>query len=588
MPAARLVLTLAAAAALVSGVSSAGASTQTLPRPTGVRAFLLKANEEERHAFPRTPSFAWNPVRGALRYEFQLATSKRFNEGSVVWSNVDAKTQTAPAAESDSSSEDADAPATEQQLPQTLKQLRSPALALDIALPWITGEPYGLYARVRAVLRQGATRWSDPFGFNVRWSGVPEPQADAPGLIRWTPLDGATAYEVWIAGAKRITVTTTNVVDLRDLYTFHQTPEWTRTVHWRVRALREVYGKIANGLPATTHGPWSPIYRSTNPDFVSGGPLTLSMTLSDSRTTEDGGTLHRLMPAFTWSGTSGMTSGVFWPTTPELWRVYVATDRDCVNIVFRGGVVGSPAYAPRATGGLKMPHDEKSVADARLTTLDAGQDGEALATDGESLTPSEQVTTSSGSTGSTTVTRAKTDLWDSAWPNGGYYWTVVPVIMEPKESGTGGSSSTGFRYRDLELPQDACRSGRVQRFGKSSDRVVAADNTPYATGMSTRGLLVSADRPSPKFYGTPLVAWQPALGAESYEVQWAKSGYPWKTLGTMKTSATSALLPLTPGRWYYRVRGLNADAVSKPEMAWSVPVRLDIARPVFAVARSGR
>ena len=312
------------------------------------------------------------------------------------------------------------------------------------------------------------------------------------------------------------------------------------------------------------------------------------MTLSDSRITDNGGLLHRLMPAFTWTGTSGDASGVFWPTTPELWRVYVATDRDCVNVVFRGAVVGSPAYAPRASGGLKMPHEQKSLDDARLATLDMGQEGEALALDGEAITPSESVAGSTSSTdGTTKPTRSKTDLWDSAWPNGGYYWTVVPVVMELKEAGAGGTSG-GFRYRDLELPQDACRSGRVMRFGKSSDRVVTGDDTPFATGMSTRGLLVSATAKSPTFYGTPLVAWQPALGAESYEVQWAKSGYPWKTLGTATTAATSALLPLTPGRWYYRVRGLNADAVSKPEMAWSAGVRLDIARPVFAVARSGR
>jgi hypothetical protein len=583
MLAARLVLTLTAAAALVTGVSSAGAAATTLPRPTGLKAFLLKADEPDRTAFPRTPSFAWKPVRGALRYEFQLATSARFNEGSVVWSNVSGQTNAAAGTET----EDGDAAQTGQNLPPTLKTLRSPALALDIALPWITGEPYGLYARVRAVLRQGSTRWSDPLGFNVRWSGVPDPQADAPGLIRWTPVDGATSYEVWIAGAQRLVATTTNVTDLRDLYTFHQAPLWTRTVHWRVRAVREIYGKAANGLPATSHGPWSPIYAATNPDFVSGGPLTLSMTLSDSRITDNGGLLHRLMPAFTWTGTNGDSSGLGWQGTPELWRVYVATDRDCVNVVFRGAVVGSPAYAPRASGGLKMPHEDKALGDARVGTLDSGQEGDALALDGEAIVPSEQVTGSASGTDGAAPARSKTDLWDSAWPNGGYYWTVVPVIMEQKEAGTGGASG-GFRYRDLELPQDACRSGRVMRFGKSSDRVVTGGDTPFATGMSTRGLMISADRKTPTFYGTPLVAWQPALGAETYEIQWAKSGYPWKTLGTTTTAATSALLPLTPGRWYYRVRGLNADAVSKPQMAWSAAVQLDIARPVFAVARSGR
>jgi hypothetical protein len=584
MPATRFLLMLTAAAALLAGVSSAGASGPLAPpRPTGLKAFLLTTNEPADHVFPRTPSFAWNPVKGALRYEFQLATTTRFNEDSVVWSNVDPKTQTAPGVEE---TEDTDPPATTQTLPATLRLVRSPALALDIALPWITGEPYSLYARVRAVLRQGATLWSKPFGFNVRWPGVPQPLEAAPGLIRWTPIDGATAYEVLIFGAKWRITTTSNVADLRELYTFHQTPAWTATVHWRVRALRELYGQAANGLPAVSQGPWSAIYGSTNPDFVSGQPLSLSMTLSDSRITEAGGTLHRLMPAFSWTGTIGTASGFSVNPGPELWRVYVATDRDCVNIVHRGAVVGSPAYSPRATGGLKMPHDDKSLVDARLATLDAGLEGEALMFDGDGVKPTEEATASTDSSGTTTA-RSKTDLWDNAWEGGGYYWTVIPVVMEQKATTSGGPSA-GFRYRDLELPQDACRSGRVMRFGKTSDRVITAKDAPYASGMSTRGLLSSASHKSPTFYGTPLVAWEPALGAEQYELQWSKSGYPFKPAATMTTAATSALLPLTPGRWYYRVRGLNRDAVTKPEMAWSVPVRLQIARPVFAVARSGR
>jgi hypothetical protein len=582
MPAARFVLTLLAAAALLAGVSSAGATTQTLPRPTGVKAFLLKTDEPASHVFPRTPSFAWNPVKGALRYEFQLATTASFNDGSVVWSNVGATTKVAAGAES----KDAEASATTQKLPRTLRELRAPAIALDVALPWITGEPYSLYARVRGVLREGASRWSAPYGFNVRWPDVQAAPLDIPGLLRWTPVEGATGYEVWISGAKRRILTSSNVADARELYTFHQSPEWTRTVLWRVRAVRQLYGKTANGLPAVSHGPWSPIYATRNPDFAFGGPLRLTTAVSDVQTTGADGQQHRLMPAFAWSGTDGTASGVAPSARPELWRVYVATDRDCVNVVFRGAAVGSPSYAARSTGTLKMPHDDSALAKARTEVLDLGPEGDALTLDGDDVTPTESAK-ATGTGTDTKIEMSKTDLWDNAFTNGGYYWTVVPVVMEKKDSADTGSSG-GFRYRDLELPQDACRSGRVMRFGKASDRVITAGNGPFATGMSPRGLLVSAGRTGPKFYGTPLVAWQPALGAEEYQLEWSRSGYPWKRLGSLKTAATSALLPLTPGRWYYRVRGLNRDAVSKPEMAWSVPERLEIARPVFAVARSGR
>jgi hypothetical protein len=584
MVAARFVLTLAASAALVAGVSSAGAAGMSAPaRPTGLKGFLLKTSEPAGHAFPRTPSFAWNPVKGALRYEFQLATTSSFDDSSVVWSNVNAKTKAASGGEADES----ETPATKQKLPQTLRELRAPAIALDVALPWITGEPYSLYARVRAVGPEAASRWSASYGFNVRWPDVEAaPLANVPGLLRWTPVDGATGYDVWIAGQKRSILTRSNVVDVRELYTFHQSPDWISTVFWRVRAVRQLYGKTANGLPAVSHGPWSPIYTTRNPDFEFGAPLRLTAAISDVQSTGGDGRQHRLMPAFAWSGTDSATSGTSISGSPELWRVYVATDRDCVNVVFRGAAVGSPAYSPRASGTLKMPHDDSALAKARNEVLDLGAEGEALSLDGDAITPTESAKVT-GTGPDMQVQYSKTDLWDNAFANGGYYWTVVPVVMERKDAGEDGKSG-GIRYRDLELPQDACRSGRVMRFGKASDRVVTAGTAPFATGMSPRGLLVSAGRRTPTFYGTPLVAWQPALGAEEYQVEWSRSGYPWRRLGSLRTAATSALLPLTPGPWYYRVRGLNRDAVSKPEMAWSTAVRIDIARPVFAIARSGR
>ena len=56
----------------------------------------------------------------------------------------------------------------------------------------------------------------------------------------------------------------------------------------------------------------------------------------------------------------------------EFFRVYIATDEDCVNIVYRGAVVGSPAYAPRTTGSLALPTDSIGITTARGKTLDHG------------------------------------------------------------------------------------------------------------------------------------------------------------------------------------------------------------------------
>ncbi len=108
---------------------------------------------------------------------------------------------------------------------------------------------------------------------------------------------------------------------------------------------------------------------------------------------------------------------------------------------------------------------------------------------------------------------------------------------------------------------------------------------PFASGLSPKGKLVSATRSTPSFYGTPLVAWQPALGAQEYEVQWSRTPNPFKPVANIKTPATSALLPLAPGTWYYRVRGFNMTLPKQPQLAWSAPVKLKVAKPVFTVVK---
>jgi len=73
-------------------------------------------------------------------------------------------------------------------------------------------------------------------------------------------------------------------------------------------------------------------------------------------------------------------------------------------------------------------------------------------------------------------------------------------------------------------------------------------------------------------------------GAQEYEVQWSKSLNPWRSEGIpVRTGATSALLPLTAGRWYYRVRGLNPLLPGRPEMTWSKAVAIKIAKPHFKI-----
>jgi hypothetical protein len=249
---------------------------------------------------------------------------------------------------------------------------------------------------------------------------------------------------------------------------------------------------------------------------------------------------------------------------------------------------------------------------------------------------------------------APIDLWDTNWPESGYYWTVVAVSAQPPNAlsttvgssgskaadtslpvssgagfsagdtisiGVGGTAETAtltsvsgdtltlaaatkfghgagepvvrtggsLVYQDLELPQDVCAAGRVMRFGKASEPSLTSSGQLFATGLSSDGRLTSAVHTT-AFYGQPLVSWTPALGAEAYEVQWSKAKYPFTPeaapsggLGFM-TFATSAVLPVGPGTWWYRVRGFDFSLpTGAQQMSWSDPARLVVAKPKFKI-----
>jgi hypothetical protein len=651
---------------VASGATAAArTSAATLGAPDDVHGFLLRADEPSADTFTRTPSFAWKPVAGAARYQFQLATARTFASGALLYSS---------------------------------SSLTSPAVSLPVALPWVTGTPYSLYAHVRAIGADGSTGpWSDSFGFNMRWSSMPTPLAAPSGMIRWTSVDGATAYDVWYLdpNPQKIFRTRTNVADEREYYTFHTQAAYTGAIHWRIRAERALggltNGKSKNGLPAVSYGPWSPIYTSTNSALTAGAPLTGVETISDTTSTAATPAAHHLMPAFVYSGDTDPAGEV-----ANLYRVYVATDRDCVNVVFRGAIVGSPAYAPRLTGPLGLPQSLAGVGAAATSWLGDGSEGatftadhihfdpnEAEAADstplqsGEDDSPSTPPAGTTG-TGTGTTTPATTtptatttggapgqasldldqslvgppvDLWDTDWPTGRYYWTVVPVgtFSEATVTSTlsaaaavgattisvGGASQflTGdtlsigagpsletvsvvdvsgssvtvspalrfahgggesvvrlggnVEYRDLELPQDACSAGRVLTFGKTSEPATATNSSraPFVSGLSPTGKLFSATTTTPSVYGAPLVSWQPALGAGAYEVQWSATRYPFKIAATpILTYGTSATLPLTPGKWWYRVRGLNLGLPGGARaMGWSDVVGIVVAKPKFTI-----
>src|SRR5919202_6461442 len=115
--------------------AQAESRARRLAAPSGLSAFAKYPGDTSMRVFSRTPAFAWRPVGGAARYELVLSTSSLSATSGIVWDDA---------------------------------TLKSPAAAVPIALPWITGSPYSLYARVRGITAGGRVgTWSAPYGFKM-------------------------------------------------------------------------------------------------------------------------------------------------------------------------------------------------------------------------------------------------------------------------------------------------------------------------------------------------------------------------------------------------------------------------------------
>ena len=179
-------------------------------------------------------------------------------------------------------------------------------------------------------------------------------------------------------------------------------------------------------------------------------------------------------------------------------------------------------------------------------------------------------------------TTGRLDLWDRKWPGGTYYWTAVRVEM------TFDPVTKVIGYKDAEDPQDACASGRMGSFGKVSQAIPTNGTNAFITGLSRTGRMTSSRvSHSPRMWGTPLITWQPVLGAGGYEVQLSHTSNPFQSVGnSILTPVTSVVLSPEPGTWYYRVRGLNLQMPNGAKgMSWSNVRMVKIGKPSFRVVR---
>lgn len=548
---------LVLAAALIAAPSASTRPPLLFPTggPTGLHGFVGRATEAAPagHTYSDVPAFAWNPVQGATIYQIQLATGKDFSDSKILLDST----------------------------------VPTPVTSLQLQLPWMTGPPgsYALWARVRASAGSRHSQWSDPFGFNIasngfhmssnglsdnapptgcqiakaNWNGSPCQLSNTPtGLIRWTPIAGATAYEVWFTDIGVKFRTLTNVADEREFWTLRNGA--ASVVHWRVRAIRYVSTlSLPNTIPVVSYGPYSPVFTTTNPTTLSGGALA-GRTVSGTSS----GSVNQLMTGFAWSGNS--VGGFSDPN--GLWRVYVFSDKGCVNAVTVGSIVGGPAWAPRWASPMTLPTNTKDLASfmSASASFSYGPQGNALTADltpiktaeeAVGTPPSTQGTAPSGGTPSapptttpgtsTPTSLASLDPGTVELPdNSAYWWTAVPVQIRVDSRG-------GITYQDMELPQDACASGSVFQFAMQSMKP-----TTFASGVDGNRVLSSAS-----FAQLPVVTWSPVLGAQTYEIQLSRRPEPyWKTSATETAVVPSVTLNLKKsdvGLWYYRVRGVNGN-----------------------------
>jgi hypothetical protein len=399
---------------------------------------------------------------------------------------------------------------------------------------------------------------------------------------------------------------------------------------------RTANASLPSGISITPYGPWSDPFTTLNNTSIAAGALRSGLATSDI---ESAGP-HALMPGFAWQGTNGKGPEAI---GDQLWRVYVFSDKRCVNQVMVGSLTGEPAWAPRATQALAMPSTVKAVDDTESQgkILKYGSEGNTFMADLSPVTASENLGAassggSSGSSGSstpspsssnassvTTVNPGQVELPDSGWPTGRYWWTVVPVQMvdiPPDTSSSATSTSTtsttttttttttsattttssaaassssdtsgdAIEYHDAELPQDACASGRVWSFAlRSAPVTTTSASEPFASGLALGQRVVAGAGRVPKFVELPLVTWKPAIGAQSYEIELSRHLYPWSPVRKQTSLVTSSVLPLGKsdhGTWYYRVRGVNPNLPANAQkMTWSQPVAITITGNLVAV-----
>ena len=300
----------------VAGTTFAGAATHTPAAPKNLRAFLLRPNEATTHVFSRTPAFAWSPVRAPAATSSSSGRARRSRElADLVERAVHRRTPHV--------------------LPDRARRSRSTRRCRGSRASRMR------FTRMSARSpRTGRRSGARPLASTSAGQTIPKPMASQPGLIRWTPVEGATRYQVWYHGHRA-----------RRRDDEHQRGR-------RARVLHVPHRPVVDRRPST--GACAPCGRSSarsptgcrRSRTAPGAPSTPRRTRPQRRHQWRSGwrsrtrsrlkkqSAHELMPGLTWDGTSIADRQY------SLFRAYAFTDRDCVNVVFRGARGRWPRIRP--------------------------------------------------------------------------------------------------------------------------------------------------------------------------------------------------------------------------------------------------
>ena len=324
----------------------------------------------------------------------------------------------------------------------------------------------------------------------------------------------------------------------------------------------------------------------------------MSRRCPTSRRTRRAGLAHALTPGFAFSGDSGGPMDFNGGTPAELFRVYVATDEDCVNIVYRGAVVGSPAYAPRTTGPLQLPGDTDLLAFARGDTIDHGVEGETLMLDG---------TESVDERGGSQDHREHHNRLDRRCPRRDDCGQGRPA--RHRLAGGRVLLDRRSRRRRAQADDQASGSGRTDSDPVSRDRAAAGRLPVRPRDALRQGDPAGRHRVEPSLCKRALPQGPADLGrahdsvvlrdaARCLAVRPRRAGVR-DPVEQDRRSVAPARLPgdrerrrrcsrSTPAAGTTASAATTTRSSSVPQMAWSTPAALKVSKPTFSVVKGGR